>query len=138
MTTTIRIILDEKNSSLGKVAEAEMHFVGGLLDRLKLIGFAVWTRRSAAGFNVTFPARQYSVNGERRSFALLRPTGNDPIQPQDRIRDLIIDAYRRTEQHPDITAWTYDDDGRCTIESIAPAPTTTDTAPAPSTAPTLF
>ena len=34
---------------------------------LKLIGFAVWERRSVSGRNVTFPARQYSVNGERRS-----------------------------------------------------------------------
>ncbi len=28
---------------------------------------------AAGGRNVTFPARQYSVNGERRSSALLRP-----------------------------------------------------------------
>jgi hypothetical protein len=40
---------------------------------MKLIGFSIWERRTTAGRNVTFPARQYSVNGERRSFALLRP-----------------------------------------------------------------
>ena len=33
----------------------------------------VWERRTGAGRNVTFPARQYSAHGERRSFALLRP-----------------------------------------------------------------
>jgi hypothetical protein len=38
-----------------------------------LIGFAAWERRGGSGRNITFPARQYSVNGERRSFALLRP-----------------------------------------------------------------
>jgi hypothetical protein len=32
-----------------------------------------WERRGGEGRNVTFPARQYSINGERRSFALLRP-----------------------------------------------------------------
>jgi hypothetical protein len=32
----------------------------------------LWERRTG-GRNVTFPARQYSVNGERRSFVLLRP-----------------------------------------------------------------
>src|SRR5438876_8511744 len=40
---------------------------------LKLIGFSIWERRGGSGRNVTFPARQYAVNGERRSFALLRP-----------------------------------------------------------------
>ena len=43
---------------------------------LKLIGFAVWERRSGSGRNVTFPARQYVVNGDRRSFALLRPVAD--------------------------------------------------------------
>ena len=47
-----------------------------LLDGLKLIGFAVWERRSGSGRNVTFPARQYVVNGDRRSFALLRPVAD--------------------------------------------------------------
>lgn len=62
---------------------------------LKLIGFGIWERRTG-GRNVTFPARSYSVNGERRSFALLRPT-LDAIA-QDRIRDLILDAYAAYER----------------------------------------
>ena len=138
-TTTIRIIPAEKMSdkALGKVAEAEIHFAGGILDGLKLIGFAVWTRRSNSGHNVTFPARQYSVNGERRSFALLRPSVFDTRHnPQDRIRDLVVDAYQRTEQRPDVTAWTYDDDGRCTTTPPAPArETTTSSSAAPTSAP---
>ena len=44
---------------------------------------------------MTFPARQYSVNGERRSFALLRPI--DDIAAQARIRDLILEAYAELE-----------------------------------------
>jgi hypothetical protein len=59
-----------------------------------LIGFAVWERR-AGGRNVTFPARQYSVNGERRSVALLRPIADTAAQ--DRVRDLILQAYAETE-----------------------------------------
>ena len=43
-------------------------------------------------YNVTFPARQYAVNGERRSFALLRPADGN-IEGQERIRQLIIGAY---------------------------------------------
>lgn len=78
----------------GKLADVELHFCIGLLRDLKLFGFAVWTRLSRPGdLNVTFPARQYSVNGERRSFALLRPSA-DRIDGQERVRDLIIAAYR--------------------------------------------
>jgi hypothetical protein len=63
---------------------------------LKLIGFAVWERRSGSGRNVTFPARQYSVNGERRSFALLRPVAD--AASQARVRDLVLQAYAEFEQ----------------------------------------
>ena len=48
------------------------------------------------GRNVTFPARQYSVNGERRSFALLRPS-NGEASTQEAIRDLILEAYSAAE-----------------------------------------
>jgi hypothetical protein len=41
-----------------------------------------------SGRNVTFPARQYSVNGERRSFALLRPIAD--VTTQERIRDVVL------------------------------------------------
>ena len=71
-------------------------FTDGVLDGLKLIGFAVWERRSGSGRNVTFPARQYSVNGERRSFALLRPTAD--AAGQERVRDLVLQAYAEFEQ----------------------------------------
>ncbi len=65
------------------------------LDGLKLIGFGIWERRTGGGRTVTFPARQYSVNGERRSFALLRPVTD--ATAQDRIRDLILAAYAEYE-----------------------------------------
>jgi hypothetical protein len=68
-----------------------LHFTAGALAGLKLIGFSIWERRCGGGRNVTFPARQYSINGERRSFALLRPIVD--ATAQDRIRDLILDAY---------------------------------------------
>ena len=69
----VKIVPNDKGNPPGKLADAELHFTDGALDGLKLIGFAVWERRSGNGRNVTFPARQYAVNGERRSFALLRP-----------------------------------------------------------------
>jgi len=91
---TIKIIPNDKGNSPGKLADAELHFTDGPLDGLKLIGFAVWERRTG-GRNVTFPARQYSVNGERRSFALLRPTVD--ATAQDRIRQQILDAFAAYE-----------------------------------------
>ena len=56
----------------------------------------MWERRTGNGRNVTFPARQYSVNGERRSFALLRPIAD--ATAQDRIREAILEAYAEFEQ----------------------------------------
>jgi hypothetical protein len=86
---TIKISTNDK-APTGKLADAELHFDDGPLAGLKLIGFAVWERKNG-GKNVTFPARQYSVNGERRSFALLRPIVDTAAQ--ERLRDLIIAAY---------------------------------------------
>lgn len=92
----IHFTTTEKGNAPGKLADAELHFTNGPLGGLKLIGFSVWERRTGAGRAVTFPARQYSVNGERRSFALLRPIVD--IAAPDRIRDLILEAYRTHEQ----------------------------------------
>jgi hypothetical protein len=94
---TIKIVANEKGNPPGKLADVELHFdnAEGALEGLKLIGFAIWERRSGGGRNVTFPARQYSVNGERRTFALLRPLIDTTAQ--DRIRDLILSAYAEKE-----------------------------------------
>ena len=70
---TVKIVPNDKGNPQGKLADAEVHFLSGPLEGLKLLGFAVWERKTGSGRNVTFPSRQYSVNGERRSFALLRP-----------------------------------------------------------------
>jgi hypothetical protein len=86
----------EATTPPGKLADAELHFTEGLLEGLKLIGFGVWERRTGNGRNVTFPARSYSVNGERRSFALLRPIDGD-TDGQDRIRQFVLDAYAAHE-----------------------------------------
>lgn len=92
---TVKIIANDKGNPVGKLADAELHFIAGPLAGLKLIGFAIWERRNGAGRNVTFPARQYSVNGERRSFALLRPTQD--AAAQDAVRDAILSAYAAYE-----------------------------------------
>jgi hypothetical protein len=93
---TVKITPNDRGNPPGKLADAELHFSDGPLDGLKLIGFAVWERRGGGGGrNVTFPARQYSVNGERRTFALLRPILDSTAQ--SRLRDLILQAYAEFE-----------------------------------------
>jgi hypothetical protein len=90
----IRFQPNDSGNPPGKLADAELHFTDGPCEGMKLIGFAVWERRTG-GRNVTFPARQYSVNGERRSFALLRPITD--LAAQERIRTSILDAYAAYE-----------------------------------------
>ena len=88
----VRITTNEKGNPQGKLADAEVHFTDGIMEGLKLIGFGIWERRTGGGRNVTFPARQYSVNGERRSFSLLRPINGDATA-HDKLRELILQAY---------------------------------------------
>src|SRR5256712_13891715 len=91
----VKITPNDKGNPPGKLAEAELHFTDGELEGLRLIGFAIWERRGGNGRNVTFPARQYAVNGERRSFALLRPITD--TSAQERARELVLQAYAEDE-----------------------------------------
>jgi len=93
---SVRILPNMTGNPAGKLADAEVIFEAdaGPFTGLKLIGFSIWERRAGGGRNVTFPARQYSVNGERRSFALLRPANGD-ASAHEAIRDAILEAYSR-------------------------------------------
>ena len=91
---TVKFVPNDKGTPPGKLADAELHFSGGPLDGLRLVGFSVWERKTG-GRNVTFPARQYSLNGERRSWAILRPITDSAAQVP--LRDLILEAYKEHE-----------------------------------------
>jgi hypothetical protein len=99
---TVKITPNDKGNPPGKLADAELHFDEGPLDGLKLIGFSIWERRGGNGRNVTFPARSYSVNGERRSFALLRPAVDSTAQ--NKLRDVILHAYEEFEERAAIAS----------------------------------
>ncbi len=88
---TVTITPNDKGNPPGKLADAELHFTEGPLAGLKLVGFGVWERRTGGGRNVTFPSRQYSVNGERRSFALLRPISEE--HSNEEIREAVLRAF---------------------------------------------
>lgn len=87
----VKIVPSTAGSPSGKLADAELHFSEGLLAGLKLVGFTVWDRRDSRGRSVTFPARQYTIDGERRHYVLLRAT-DDPATAEP-VRELILRAY---------------------------------------------
>jgi hypothetical protein len=94
----VKFAPNDRGNPPGKLADCEVHFGDGAgpFAGLKLIGFGIWERRNGTDRNVTFPARQYSVNGERRSFALLRPVVD--AAAQERVREFILAAYAEYEE----------------------------------------
>jgi hypothetical protein len=89
MKTIVRIIRNDRSGPQDKLADAELQFVGGELDGLKLMGFAVWRRDGDP--KVTFPSRPYIVHGERRNFVLLRAI--DDAGAEERVRQLVLQAF---------------------------------------------
>jgi len=92
---TVKIVANDKGTPPGKLADAELLFTDGPLAGLKLVGFAVWERRTGGGRNVTFPARSYAAGNERRSYALLRAESD--ATAQNRLREIILQAYAEFE-----------------------------------------
>jgi hypothetical protein len=103
MSIVVRITPNDRGTPPSKLADAELHFTGGELDGLKLIGFSVWERRGNRGRSVSFPGRQYRMGDEHRTFALLRPIAD--VSAQERVRDLVLQAYAKyREAAKDITS----------------------------------
>src|SRR5471030_603342 len=95
-TITVKITPNDRGNPAGKLADAELHFGGeSPFAGMKLIGFSIWERRGGSGRNVTFPARSYVVNGDRRAFALLRPIVDTTAQ--EAVRERILEAYAEYE-----------------------------------------
>jgi hypothetical protein len=97
--TKIRIHITKTNghAAPGKLADAEIHFTGGELDGLKLVGFAVWRSRDGRGQNVSLPARQFTVDGDRRSYSLLRWI--QAREAQAKLEAAVLDAYQNACQN---------------------------------------
>lgn len=92
MHAYVKVVPNDRSVPAGKLADVELHFAGGELDGLKLIGFAVWTRRDGQGHSVTFPTRQFMARGgEKRNFSLVRAI-EDP-ETERRLRDFILQAH---------------------------------------------
>lgn len=61
------------------------------LEGLRLTGFSIWDRKGL-GIAVTYPSRQYSLGGERQSYALLRPI-DDRAPAANGLHAALTDAY---------------------------------------------
>jgi hypothetical protein len=66
------------------------------------VGASISERRGGSGRNVTMPARQYRISGERRSFALLRPIADST--GQDNLRQTIPAAHAEFEEQQAIAS----------------------------------
>ena len=98
MNIEVKILRNEQGKPADKLADAEIHFIGGELDGLKLVGFTIWERRDGNGRRVTFPGRQFIVHGDRRNFELLRAIGNP--NALDHVRDLVLSTYDQQAHNP--------------------------------------
>jgi hypothetical protein len=94
MTVTVTIVPSDDQAK-GKLADAELHFHGGPLDGMKLVGFGVYEPTRGKKRNVTFPAKPYRAGGgERRTFSLLRPIAGDTSEA---VREFVLAAYAAWE-----------------------------------------
>lgn len=87
---TVKVIEKPAEASpVSKRADVELHFDDGPLAGLKLVGFAIWEHEG--GRKATMPARRYSVDGQRRSYPLLRPIAEPTVQKA--LERRLLDAY---------------------------------------------
>ena len=90
-TVAIKVVPADDTAPSGKLADVELHFTAGALAGLKLLGFTVWEGRDGKDPSMSLPSRHYVVNGERRSFMLLRSSGEG--RAQDALRDTLLAVF---------------------------------------------
>jgi hypothetical protein len=96
MEMIVKILPNDRSDPPHKLADAELLFEEGVLTGLRLIGFGIWQARRGDKRTVTFPSRGYYVLGEKRMYALLRPTTEDGNV--EAVRRLILESYAEFEQ----------------------------------------
>lgn len=107
------------NGAYGKLADVELHFPDGDLAGLKLIGFSIW--ETTVRRFVAFPSRTYSVGGERRSFALLRPFENEDAKRTLETRILAAyDMFTTNLEFEQATRRAFDEDQEASDVTSSP------------------
>jgi hypothetical protein len=103
MRVNIKIQRNQSDDTTGKLADAELHFIGDELDGLKLVGFAIWRHRDGNGCDVTFPARELTADG-RPSRVPLLCSWLDP-GARKRLRDLVLREYEKARPTVHARRW---------------------------------
>jgi hypothetical protein len=114
----IKILPNERGVPQAKLADVEILFEEeGVFCGLKLVGFAVWEGRE--GPHVTFPARPFVANGERRLYTLLRPARETAaLEP---LRELIMQAFAEFQHQAAAFRSTSEDSDSATTHIAAPS-----------------
>ena len=88
---TIKIVSNEKGNPPGKLADAELHFTDGPLEGLKLIGFSRLGAQDRRRAERHVPGAH--LLGQRRAALVRAAAAGVDSTAQNRIRDLILEAY---------------------------------------------
>lgn len=87
--------VERGNAPQKLVCEAEIIFDEGPLAGMKLVGFSLWRGQEDSVF-VSFPARAFGADGDRRYFDLLRSV-DGTILDSRRVKDWILEIYREAK-----------------------------------------
>lgn len=94
---SMRIQFVERGGAPEKlIAEAEVLFEDGPFAGLKLVGFALWRGNDDQVF-VTFPAKPFGAEGDRRYYDLLR-SSEARAGDVRRVKEWIIETYRASRK----------------------------------------
>jgi hypothetical protein len=81
----------------GKKADVVLQFTpeeGPLLRGLELHGVGIWDRRDGSGMFVTFPGREYTKDGQRKTFDFVRYTNASDRAQLEHLKGLILEQYQ--------------------------------------------
>jgi hypothetical protein len=93
-----RVVVNYGKGQLSQVAQAALVFSGGLLDGMRLEGFAIW-RRPDGGYVVTFPSQMGQAGP---GYVLLRPQPDAPAGVMAALRDAIVSRYGQEHSEREI------------------------------------
>ena len=100
----IHFVLNHNGTPASKLADVEIHFEGGFLAGLKLVGCSVWRSKKGEAPTVLVPSRSYATAGGVRYYELMRPSTDDADDGRKtvkRFKEYIRDEYKKIATLPD-------------------------------------
>ena len=91
----VHFILNHGGTPESKLADVEIHFNEGPLDKLKLVGCSVWRARKGEDVTILVPSRSYATAGGVRYYELLRQSDDKEKAAVKVFKDYIRGEYLR-------------------------------------------